>query len=570
MDEKRKRRILIIGGVAAGPKAAARARRCDPGAEITIVEEGSFLSYAGCGMPFYIGGMVEKHEELMATPVGVVRDAAFFRNVKDINVLTGTRAEAIDRENKTVRVTNLATRETYDLPYDRLVLATGSKPVRPPIPGMDLAGVYTLGNLEEARAVRQAVEQGARRVVIIGGGLIGLELADVLGTKAEITIVEMMDHVLSTLLDPELSILVERVLRGKGVQLFLGSRVERIEGDGNGAVARVVTTAGSFDADLVVVAAGVRPRVELAREAGLELGETGAIKVNEYLQTSDPDIYAGGDCVENIHLISGRPVYTPMGSVANRHGRVIGNNVAGGREIFAGVLGTAILKVFEMNIGRTGLSESEARRLGYHVESFICPAPDRAHFYPGSKPIIIKLVADASTRKLLGAQILGPGDVDKRLDVAVAALSMGATVDQLASFDLAYAPPFSTALDPLTHAANCLRNKLDGRARSINPLEVKRRLLAGEDFVLLDVRTPAEFNEVRLPYPNVVFIPLGKLRERAKELPEDREIIVFCKVSLRGWEAQTILESLGFTNVSFFEGGIAAWPFELDTSPRQS
>ncbi|WP_027357459.1 FAD-dependent oxidoreductase [Desulfofundulus thermocisternus] len=567
--EKGRKKILIIGGVAAGPKAAARARRCDPDAEITIVEEGSFLSYAGCGMPFYIGGTVERHEELMATPVGVIRDAAFFRSVKDIKVLTGTRAEAIDRKNKTVRVTNLATGETSALPYDKLVLATGSRPVRLPVPGADLAGVYTLGNLEEAQAIRRAVEQGARRVVIIGGGLIGLELADTLGTKAEIAIFEMMDHVLSSLLDPELSILVEKVLRGKGVQLFLGNRVERIEGNEQGAVARVVTTAGSFPADLVVIAAGVKPRVELAKEAGLELGETGAIKVNAYLQTSDPDIYAGGDCVENVHLISGRPVYTPMGSVANRHGRVIGDNVTGGRQSFPGVLGTAILKVFEMIIGRTGLTESEARRLGYHVESFICSAPDRAHFYPGSKPIIIKLVADSSTRKLLGAQILGPGDVNKRLDVMVAALSMGVTVDQLAAFDLAYAPPFSTALDPITHAANCLRNKIDGRARSINPLELKKRLSAGEELILLDVRTPAEFNEVRLPGSNVVFIPLGKLRERAAELPRDREIVTFCKLSLRGWEAQTILESLGFTNVSFFEGGIVAWPFELETGPRQ-
>jgi len=560
--------VVIIGGVAAGPKAAARIKRCDPGVNVTVVEQGTYLSYAGCGLPFYVGGMVKKEEELMATPVGAVRNPAFFKAVKDVDFLTRTRAEKIDRENKKIIATNLDTGETLELPYDNLVLATGSSPARPPVPGIELDGVLTLSTPPEATAIRELVEQkNARNIVVIGAGLIGLELAETLGVKEDlnVSVVEVMDQVLPSLLDKDMALLVGKHMRQKGINLLTSTKVERLEGDG--AVQKVVTDRGELPAELVVLATGVKPNVELAREAGLELGTTGAIKVNERMQTSDPDIFAGGDCVENVNLITGKPVYTPMGSVANRHGRIIGDNICGGDDRFPGVLGTAIVKVFQFNVGRTGLSAAEAEKLGFQVESFICPAPDRAHFYPGSNPVIIKLVADKSGRKLLGAQIVGPGVVDKRLDVVVAALNMQATVDQLAVFDLAYAPPYATALDALTHTANSLRNKLDGLAKSLNPLEVKEKMSAGENFVFLDVRSPQEFHEARLPYDNVKFIPLGKLRERAGELPKDRPIIVFCKVSMRGYEAQRILEGMGFDNVTFMEGGIATWAFEVDNTP---
>lgn len=562
--------VVIIGGVAAGPKAAARIKRCNPSVKVTVLEQGTHLSYAGCGLPFYIGGMVEKEEELMTTPVGVVRSPAFFKAVKDVDILTGTRADKIDRRNKKVVATNLSTGETLELTYDKLVLATGSSPFKPPLPGLDLDGVFTLSNPVEASQIKERVKkEGINNIVIIGAGLIGLELAETIGALegTNVSVVELMDWVLPGLLDQDMALLVGRHMRQKGINLMTSTRVQRLEGGQH--VSRVITDQGELPADMVIVAAGVKPNVKLAEEAGLELGSTGAIKVNERMQTSDPDIFAGGDCVENIHLITGKPVYTPMGSVANRHGRVVGDNVCGGTERFPGVLGTAIVKVFQFNVGRTGLSQAEAEKLGFTVESFICPAPDRAHFYPGANPVMIKLVADKSTRKLLGAQIIGPGAVDKRLDVVASALAMGATVDQLAVFDLAYSPPFSTALDALTHAANSLRNKLDGLAKSLNPLEVRRKMSAGEEFLLLDVRTPGEYQEVRFPYDNVVFIPLGKLRERAGELPKDRPVIIFCKVSMRGYEAQRILEGLGFDNVYFLEGGIATWPFELDNTPQK-
>ncbi|MGB9860016.1 MAG: FAD-dependent oxidoreductase [Moorellaceae bacterium] len=573
-----RRKIVIIGGVATGPKAAARARRLDPQAEITLVEQGSYLSYAGCGLPYYIGGLVKDRRELMSTAAGVVRDAAFFKGVKNINVLTRTRALAIDRRAKEVQVMDLETGETRSLPYDKLVLATGSTPVRPPIPGLDLGRVYTLGSMEEAVAIREALSSGqVDKAVIIGGGLIGLEMAEALhmaaqshGRDLRVTLVEALPQLVSAQLDADMAALVAQHLRAKGVELHLGCKVLRLEGDEEGRVRAVVTEQGELPADLVIVAVGVRPNTALARDAGLSLGVTGGIVVNQYLETDDPDILAGGDCVENLHILTGRPVYLPLGSTANRHGRVLGANVTGGRERFPGVLGTAIFKVFDYHVGRTGLSEKEARDNGYEVETIICPNPDRAHYYPGSKPIIIKMVANKANRRLLGVQIVGPGEVAKRVDVAVAAITMGATVDQVANLDLAYAPPYSTALDPLTHAANALRNKLDGLARSVSPLEVKRRLERGEDFILLDVRTPAEVEEVRLPYPQVRHLPLGKLRQEAGSLPQDKDIIAFCKISLRGYEAQVILNGLGFQRVCFMEGGLAAWPFEVVKGPIES
>ncbi|MGQ9532707.1 MAG: FAD-dependent oxidoreductase [Desulfotomaculales bacterium] len=554
-------RLVIVGGVAAGPKAAARARRCDPRAEITILEQGEFISFAGCGLPYFIGGQIAEARELMCTPVGVVRDEAFFRNVKDIRVLTRTRAVAIDRAAKTVTARRLDSGQEIVLPYDKLVLATGSRAVRLDLPGVDLPGVYTLRGIPDALAIREALA-GVTDVVVIGAGLIGLEVVDALlavrqTRELNITLVERLAHPLPVLLDPEMGALVARFLKAAGVNFLPAREVRRLEGQGR--VERVVTDREEIPAQLVVVGVGVRPETELAQAAGLALGPTGAIAVNEYLQTSDPDIYAGGDCVENVHLVSGQKVYLPLGSTANRHGRVIGDNIAGGRDLFPGVVGTAILKLGTLNVGRTGLTVEEARRAGFDPVSVLCAGPDRAHYHPESKPLVIELIADRATRRLLGAQVLGPGAADKRLDVAATALTAGFTVDRLATVDLAYAPPYATALDLLTHAANTLRNKLDGRARGVSPREVRERLARGEDFVLLDVRTPKELEEARLDLPNVTWIPLDQLRSRAGELPRDKKIITFCKVSLRGYEAQLILDAEGLADVGFMEGGLAAW-----------
>jgi rhodanese-related sulfurtransferase len=313
------------------------------------------------------------------------------------------------------------------------------------------------------------------------------------------------------------------------------------------------------------MAVGVRPNDQLARNAGLEVHEKGGILVNEQMQTSDPDIYAGGDCVLCKHLISGQMVYVPLGSTANKHGRVIGTNLAGGKAAFPGILGTAVAKHCDFNIGCTGLTEKKARELGYNVVTTLSPAPDHAHYYPGAKVIFVKLVADADTRKVLGVQVVGPGEASKRVDVVATALSFGATIDDLATLDLGYAPPYSGALDNIIHAANIIRNKLDGIASTISPIEVKAKADAGEDFVLLDVRGPAEYQTMRIKDPRVKLVPLGKLRASLDELPKDAEIIPLCKISLRGYEAQRILQGAGFENVRFMDGGVVAWPYEIAT-----
>jgi len=559
------KKVVIIGGVATGPKAAARFRRLDPTADITIVERDDIVSYAGCGTPYYVKGDIAEFNELIETPVGTPRDAAFFRNVKNITVLTRTLAERVDRERKVVSIVNLDTNEHRELPYDKLVLATGGTPILPPFPGVDLKRVFTLRSPHDGAAIRDAINSGkVKKAVIVGAGLIGLEMCEALAARGiEVTIVEMFQHVLPGLLDIEPATFVGRHMKAQGIRTIMGEKVTGLEGDHLGNVKRVITDKQSIETDMVVVAVGVRPNDQLARAAGLKVAKKGGILVNEYMQTSDPDIYAGGDCVLCKHLISGETVYVPLGSTANKHGRVIGTNLAGGRETFPGIVGTAVVKHCDFNIGRTGLSETKARELGYDVVTALAPAPDHAHYYPGAKVILVKLIADARTRRVLGIQVVGPGEAVKRVDVVATALCTGATVDDLAYLDLGYAPPYSGALDHVIHAANIIRNKLDGIAKAISPIEVKAKMDAGEDFVFLDVRGPAEYEAMRIEDPRVKLIPLGKLRSSLDQLPKDKEIITFCKISLRGYEAQRILEGAGFEHVRFMDGGVIAWPYEI-------
>lgn len=563
-----KKRIVVIGGVAAGPKAAARARRRDPDAEITIVERGRLLSYAGCGMPYYIEGLIQESHELMETPAGTIRDVVFFKNVKDVHVLTETLAQRIDRENKTVHTVNVVTGEPAELPYDKLVIATGGMPIDPPIEGKDLNHVFRLNHPDHAIAIREAVEHGnIRRAVLVGGGLIGMETAEALFERGiEVILVEMMDQLIPNLLDWEVAAFLETYLRSKGVHIHLQEQVLSFEGDAHGTVSRVNTSKGSIEVQMVLMAIGVRPNVHLASEAGLEIGDTGAIAVNEHMQTSDPDIYAGGDCVENPHLVTGQRVYIPLGSTSNKHGRVIGDNITGGDSSFRGVMGTTVFKMLDYNIARTGLTEKQATQQGYDVVTSLAPGPDRAHYYPMAKTILVKLVAEKSSGKLLGAQVVGPGEAAKRIDVIATAMNYGVTIDDINDLDLGYAPPYSSAIDNIMQAANVLRNKRDGIAQGVSPQELKRKLDARDDMVLLDVRTGGEYEQTRLQYPRVVWIPLGQLRKRVDELPRDKEIIAFCKISLRGYEAQTILNGAGFKNVKFLDGGLVAWPYPLQNS----
>jgi NADPH-dependent 2,4-dienoyl-CoA reductase/sulfur reductase-like enzyme/rhodanese-related sulfurtransferase len=559
-----KKKVVIIGGVACGPKAAARIKRLKPETEVTLIEKGELLSYAGCGLPFFIAGEVHSHNELMSTPAGVVRDTHFFKAVKDINVHNHTLVESVDRENKIVKAVQVDTGEAVEFPYDDLVLAVGSKYTVPPIEGTDLKGVHFLQTVEEAQKIRdESGTLAGKNAVIIGAGLIGMEVTEAFKKRGlAVTLVERLDTAMGQLLDPEIAYHVHHECKARGVSLRLGETVQKILGDDAGNVKKVVTDAGEVPADIVLIAVGVRPNIRLAKAMGLDIGQTGAIRVDRHMRTSDPNIYAGGDCVENVNLVTGKPLYAPMGSTANKHGRVIGDNICGIPTEFAGVLGTAICKLFSVNVARTGLSEIQAKHEGFDYITVLSPAPDKAHFLKDARLIIIKFIVDKASRKLLGAQIVGPGDVAKRMEIVVAHMTSGAQVTEIGHYDLAYAPPFSPAMDNIITTANIAENKLSGIGNAYTPFEVKQKIDDGEDFIFLDVRSPGEFEEIGIADARVKLIPLGQLRKRLAELPLDKEIITFCKISLRGYEAERILVGEGYKKVKFLDGGIACWPFE--------
>lgn len=563
-----KQQVVIIGGVACGPKAAARIKRLNPEAEVTIIEKGELLSYAGCGLPFYISGEVKSHNELMATPTGVVRDTLFFRMVKDIHVKNHTLVQRVDKEKKIVHATDLESGETIEISYDTLVLAVGSKYQVPPIQGTDLKGVHFLQTVEDARKIRGEIGPLAgKRAVIIGAGLIGIEVTEAFTKQGlSITIIERLDKAMGELLDFEIAYHVHEELEANGVDLRLGESVLSISGDDQGNVKSVITDKEEIPADIVLIAVGVRPNIRLAKEMGLAIGETEAIRTNRHMQTSDPSIYAGGDCVENTHLVTGKPIYAPMGSTANKHGRVIADNICGIQSAFKGILGTAIVKLFNLNIARTGLTEKMAKKEGYDVVTVLNPSPDKAHFLSDAKMIIIKLVVDKASKKILGAQIVGAGDVAKRMEVVVANMTSGSLVTDIGHYDLAYAPPFSPAMDNIITAANIAENKLNGLVRSYTPMEVKEKMDRGDSFIFLDVRSPDEYKALRIDDPRVKLIPLGKLRSALGDLPRDQEIVPFCKISLRGYEAARILEGEGYKKVRFMDGGIVCWPYDNVTA----
>ena len=558
------KKIVIIGGVAAGPKVAARARRLDLAADITIVEKDTYISYAGCGMPFYLAGSVREFGHLFETSYGVARDEQYFLREKGVKVLTGNEAVDIDRKKKEVLVRNVKTGEESRLPYDSLVIATGATPFTPPLEGIGLKGVYRFNHPEDAKTIREVLG-AVNEAVVIGSGLIGIEAAEALREKKIfVTVVELREQILPIMLDKDLADVLALRLEEQGMEFRLGHKVLKIKGEG-GKVTGVVTDHEELDADLVIMAVGVRPNVELARKAGLDIGKTGAIAVNGYLQTSDPDIYAVGDCVENTHLVSGQKVYMPMATYANRQGRMVADNIISGpKSELKGVLGTAVMKALGWNAGRTGLGERQAKDLGYNVVTVLNSNLDRTHYHPGSGMMLMKLIVDRDSRKVLGAQGIGPGEVVKRIDVAAAAISFGATVDELASLDLAYAPPFSTPIDPAHHIANTVRNKMDGLAKTITAKEVKEKLDRGEDFIIVDVRTAQQFAPKHIDDPRVMLVTLGDIRERIDEVPRDKEIVVVCALGIRGYEAQRIFEGAGFKDVKFLEGGLQAWPYDLD------
>ena len=552
-------RVVIVGGVAAGPKVASKIIRMRPETAVTIIEREDFLAYAGCGLPYYISGVVQEQRELMATPLGCVRDPVFFHNVKNVRVLNRTEALQIDRQAKRVQIRDMTTEQVNWIDYDRLVLTTGATNVRPALPGMHLKNIFTRHGVHDAEGIKAHVTAGkARDVVILGGGLIGVETTEALvACGCRVTIVEQSDQILR-MLDPEIAGLVVNHMESKGVRVMCNTTAQEITGAEY--VRGVVTDRGTVPADMVIMAVGVRPEVRLAREAGLVIGTTGAIKVDSRMQTSDPDIFAAGDCVESTYILTGAPTYVPLGSTANKQGRVAAVSICGGEEHFPGVLGSTVCKVFDFCVGRTGITEFDARNAGMDVVIGLCGSPDREHFMPDARILMLKIVVDRTSRRLLGVQAIGPGDGAKRIDVAATAITAGMTVDQVANLDLSYAPPYSLAMDNLITCANIVRNKLDGVFQSINPLEVHRLMTQRRDMVLLDVSSPQEYAAERLP--GSILIPSGALRGRLNELPRDKEIVVFCRLSIRGYEAALMLQAAGFERVRVMDGGVVMWPFE--------
>ncbi|MCK9230195.1 MAG: FAD-dependent oxidoreductase [Syntrophales bacterium] len=564
---KEQRKILVIGGSAAGPKAAAKARRIDNDAHVIILQKEADLSMASCGYPYYVGGFFDDRNQLLCTPAGLVRNPMFYLNAKDIEAHVNTEVTAIDRKNKIVSFRNLINGETGTMPYDKLVIATGAVPRMPPVPGVDLEGITTLQSMKDADFLRNIRDEGKiKKAVVIGGGLIGIETCEALQLAGiEITVIELLPQLL-TFLDWELAKLVENHVRSKGANVITENGIAAFLGENGKLVGIKLENGTELPCELAVVAIGVRPNVKLAKEAGLKIGELGGIDVNECMQTSDPDIYAAGDCVETVNRITGRKVHAPYGDLANLQGRVAGENAASTNCVtFPGTIQTGICKVFDYGAGSTGLSETAARRQEYKDSiTVINASPDKPGFMEG-KLLVTKLTADIKTGRVLGAQCIGPGNVAKQIAQWAMAIQGSLTVEDLINADLPYAPPFSLAIDHFIATAHIMQNKMKGRMKGVSCRDVYEKYKAGEKPFLIDVREPEEFEEMRLGIGETL-IPLGALRRRLNELPQDKnkEIICFCKISLRGYEAALALEGNGWKNVKVMEGGIMAWPFPRD------
>ncbi len=545
-------RLLVLGGVAAGTKAAARARREYPAAEVTIVTQDEYVAYAGCGLPYFIGGEISEAKEL------IVRTPDEFKQENGINVLTRHQALHIDPAAHEVLVRDLNYGLQSNFSYDKLIIATGAVPLLPHIDGITLKRVSTVRGLTDAKKIRALLETGkVHHAVVIGGGFIGLEVAENLARRGlAVSVVELKPAILPGF-DAEIAALAKNHLQEHGVQVYTGEAVTRILGNALGEAVGVETDARTLEADLVILSAGIRPNTEVAKAAGIATDQHGLILVDEYLQTNLPDIFAVGDCASVRHRITGKDTYSPMGSTANKTGRLVVANLFERKEAFPGVQGTTIVRLFTLNAARTGLGTEEAREAGFAVETVLVPTPDRAHYYPGNRMIITKLIADKASHRLLGAQIVGEGVVDKPIDTLALGIAMGITVEQLSGMDLAYTPPFASALSSSIVAANVMLNKLEGKLYGISPYDLTRVL---PQVQLLDVRTEPEY--LISAIPGAVNIPLPELHERLAELDQARPTVVVCQVGKRAYTAALQLQRQGFPDVCILDGGMTAWPYE--------
>lgn len=561
-----KQRVVIIGAVALGPKVACRLKRLRPDLEVIMVDQDEHISYGGCGIPYYISGDVSDVRELMSTSFHMLRDPKFFEDAKDVRVRIRTRALAIDRQAKTVLLESLETGQKEQLSYDQLVLATGSRPNRLNIPGLELPEVMSVSNLRSAMAIKDRIARGeVDRAVIIGAGAIGCEMAEALSDLwgVETTIVEIADQVLPGVLDADMARIVQKHIEEHNITLFLKETVQEIRPARQGeSKLEVVTAQRILDADLVITAVGVHPSSELARQSGLLVSPRGGVIVNRRLQTSDPNIYAGGDCIENHHLITGKSVFFPQGSLANRHGRVIGTNLAGGMATFNGIVGSFTVKIFDLAVASTGLNLGAARREGFDAIQSLVVQADRAHFYPTQDLMYLQLIVERKTRRVLGMQgISHQGDaVVGRINSIAAMLPFRPTLEDVSNLEVAYSPPFTSALDIVNALANTAENTLDGYNQTMDVEEFEKCFLQDKaaDTVCLDVRGPANAT----PYvehfgERWINIPQETLKYRLHEVPADKRLILICNSGVRSYEALRQLQAAGGCQAVNLQGGVA-------------
>jgi len=553
-------KIVIVGGVAGGATTAARLRRMDEQAQIVLFERGEYISYANCGLPYYIGGVITDREQLFVqTPEGF---SARFK----IDVRIRSEVTRLDIKEKRVAVTNLKSGKTYQESYDKLVLSPGAEPVKPPIPGIDLEGIFTVRNVPDTDRIKEYIEgNNVRRALIVGAGFIGLEMAENLHHRGIfVTIVEMAEQVM-TPLDYEMAAEVHQHLKSKKVEFYLNEAVSAFESKLGRLVARL-SSGKELRVDLAVLGIGVRPESALALEAGLKTGERGGISVNGYLQTSDPDVYALGDAIEFPNPIVGRPMITYLAGPANKQGRILADNIVlGNKRRYRGSIATAIAKVFDLTVASTGMSGKALRAEGIPFISSITHSASHAGYYPDAQPISLKIVFSPKDGRLFGAQVVGYEGVDKGVDMIATTLKQGGTIYDLQEIEHAYAPPFSSAKDPVNIAGFVAENILAGLVKIVHWHDLTEEELV-RCFVL-DVREPEEYKVGRIE--RSINIPLNSLRERLGELPREKRIIVYCAVGLRAYLACRILSQNGFPEVYNLSGGYKTYEFVTEKQANE-
>lgn len=539
-------KIVIIGGVAGGASVAARARRLDEQAEIIILERSQYVSFANCGLPYHIGGVIaERRRLLLMTPE---RFQARF----NVDVRVRNEVVAINRAARTVTVRRLDSGEEYTERYDKLVLSPGAGPIRPPLPGIDHPLVRVLRNVEDMDAIQQILERGAKSAVVIGGGFIGLEMAENLRERGlDIDLVEMLDQILAPL-DPEMARDVEVAMGRHGVRIHLEDAAESFT-EQDGRVCVRLRSGRELLTDLVILSVGVRPESTLAREAGLVLGERGGIRVDASMCTSDPDIYAAGDAVEVVDTITGAPALIPLAGPANRQGRIVADNICGRSSTYSTTQGTAVAKVFELTAAATGAAEKTLRRVGMAYRKIYLHPANHAGYYPGAAPMQIKVLFTPDTGRLLGAQIVGKDGVDKRIDLLAMAIRAGMSVFDLEHFEFAYAPPYGSGKDPINMVGFIGSNLLRGDVEMWYAEDFPAVTTQGQ---VLDVRTPKEYHNGHIP--GALNVNVDTLRESLDQLPRDRILYAYCRVGFRSYLAYRLLVQQGF-QVRSLSGGILSF-----------